>query len=230
MRLKSSDNVVVITTMNGKKYLHSTLNLINTLTPNQNVIVVDSGSTDDNFITDTDKLCNEYKFTYIKSKHRMFDFTSVRQILDMDTFDFQSIFFQHDNLMPRFENSYDVVFKNISKGVPFVWCGFDGNSVGFFDNIEQREWCKSICEDYMYQTGVFGPIFGIQYDDLKSIKELYSLNIDNKNKQRATERVWSILFNRYKMKPVFYSTVFNVDIAVDKLPLFIKHFERRNDE
>jgi hypothetical protein len=80
----------------------------------------------------------------------------------------------------------------------------------------------------MYQTGVFGPIFGIEYDDLKSITELKSIVVDTKNKQRATERLWSILFNEYKMKPVYYSTVFNVDTAVDKLPLFIKQFERRD--
>jgi glycosyltransferase involved in cell wall biosynthesis len=146
MKLKSSDDVVVITTMNGTKHLHITLNLINSLNPNQNVIVVDSGSTDIEFIKTTDRICNEYKFTYLKSKYKMFDFTSVKEIIEMNSFDFKYIFFQHDNLIPRFENSYDVVFKHINKNTPFVWCGFDGSSVRFFDNTEQQEWCKTICK------------------------------------------------------------------------------------
>jgi hypothetical protein len=231
MRLKNSDTSVVISTNNGIKYLHDNLKLINNNNPNQNVIVVDTGSTDYEFIFQTKKLCEKLNFTYIESKYKMFDFSSIKTIIEND-FNFNKYFFQHDNLIARSDKTYDIVFKSVSNNQPFVWCGFYGIGVSYFDNDEQFNWCNSIItinklEPYVF--GIFGPIFGITKEDLFKIEEIKYVSVNNKNEQRGTERLWSQLFTKYNIKPIIYSVVPNVDYAADKLPLFIKYFERRNE-
>jgi hypothetical protein len=212
-------NLTVIATNNGFDYLEKSLEAEKKF-GKWPVLVVDTRSNIPTFSFWAQIICQKYGARYICLDEARYDFGAYMKAVELNP-GIENFWFKHDSLYLKSPEFYDVIEKLLPKYGMIGWHFFAkwGSS---FDNEEQRLWLidKFGSDDYDY--GFYGPNFAVKRSTLELLKpELENLVIDDKLKQQAMERGWSILAKKHNL-PVMFLEHFKGDVKSDVYKYFIK--------
>ena len=224
--IKTKKEMIVISNNNSPS-IESFLERMNECRGNYDVLLVDTHSNNEDYENLCIEECKKYDFIWKKSDSPDYDFSGIKTA--MKYFPREKYWFQQDTLIPKSSDCYDKIFKEIKDNTPVSWLGFE-RKVSPFDNEDSLQFCLDNFNSSDYDTGIFGPNFGITRDDVSRIKEIDNLYVTNKIEQSSMERGWAILFKKYNMTPKYMEGILTPDWTTlhdDGYTLFSKKFLHR---
>lgn len=207
--------LIVISTNNGFDYIEKCINSYDKYgCDGDDILVVDTKSSDESFVTYTKELCNKKGIMWDQTNYAGYDNSAYMHAYE--NYKYPHYIFQHDSVIIKHRETVSTLKKYIYDedydSASFL--GF-AKDVCPFGNDEIESFCYDKYKSLEYRYGVFGPNFIIKKETLDFLYIKYSLGeliIDNKNKAQATERGWGIMFDseklKYKCNEIFTNELF----------------------
>jgi len=186
--------MIVIATNNGKLYLKRLFNSISNHNINEKVLIVDTGSTDEDHLNYLKELEKKDNVEVTQTPYKCYD--TGAYIWAYNNFTADVYHFMHDSIEikdPEFLQKVNTELKDADV-VSYITFNF----AGYGDKDWQDFLIKNIGH-YDYKIGIFGPMFSIKKESLNKLPiEKLSLPI-NKNQQTAFEGIWPEFFTQHNM-------------------------------
>jgi hypothetical protein len=191
--------MIVIATHNGKNNIEKLLTNLEELEIDDDVCIVDTGSSDKEHLEFLDEIKDINKFNLklqiYHTQYRGFD--SGAYIYAINNLVSDRYYFLHDSMIIKTIDYFKEIDKKLKPGIVVCLITFQSN---FFANGEQTSFCISNFGTSVYNKGIFGPIFSILYEDAQKIDKSLLVYPYDKMTQMAMERGWSIIFEKYNLK------------------------------
>jgi hypothetical protein len=210
--------MIVISTNNGINYLPNLLRTLEKINENNIPIsIIDTGSTDIEFISYLEELKSLNKYKILQTPYKGYD--TGAYIFAYENIDAPYYIFLHDSVEIKHKDFLDNINNNLKDNTIIVFFKFD-NKRDFIE-ILSNFYLKEDINDF--PIGVFGPMFACskQTMDLMYNSKLFFIPKD-KGEQMAMERGWGIIAYKLKLNMLFfddYSILLN-----DNCYYFKKHF------
>ena len=209
--------MIVIAKNNGKIYLERLLNSISDLGINEKILIVDTGSTDDNHLNYLKELENLENITVTQTPYKCYD--TGAYMWAYNNFVEDNYHFMHDSIKLKdseFINNCNSLLNNYDV-VSYISFEF----VGYGDEDWKQFFLKN-AKTYEHKFGIFGPMFSIKRKTLDKlpIKNL-TLPI-NKNQQTAMESIWPTFFLEHKLS-IYSMELYNHYRLINDM---YSHFEK----
>jgi len=200
--MKDKKGLIVVATNNGMDYIEKCISKYMQFKNNEDILIVDTGSSDIDYINYTKELCSRYKIQWDQTKEPRYDYGAY--IHAFENYKYNYYIFHHDSIMVKRDDTI-LNLKNILYNENYDCVSFLSfhNTVCMFGTLAEKEFCQNNFNSSFYEYGIYGPNFIIKYDSLKLLYEKYKLNsvvVDNKSKQMAMERGWAIMLTNEKLK------------------------------
>jgi len=220
-------HMIVISTNNGKKFLENLLRSLSDINSKIDVSIIDTQSTDEDSLTYLENLRNnnpfEFNIKVYTTPYRGFD--SGAYIYAINNIVSDKFYFLQDSITIKSIDFFNEIDKKLKPGVVVPLITFQSN---FYANGEQTNFCSSNFGTYIYDKGIFGPMFSILYEDCQKIDKSLLVYPYNKMTQMAMERGWSIIFEKYNFTIDPLEGEKDDRIFNDEHLYFIKYFPYRN--
>lgn len=184
--------MIVISTNNGKNYLNNLLESLEKINLyNQKILIVDTGSTDNEYIKNI-----KYNKNIIIDKTNYCGYDTGAYIHAFNNYEDDFYICLQDSILIKNENFVYDILKKIKDNNVVPLLTFPP---GIYDSDEQKSWLLDKIGSFHYNKGIFGPMFCINKKALELIDKKYFVIPTNKILQQAMERGWSIIFEKYNL-------------------------------
>jgi glycosyltransferase involved in cell wall biosynthesis len=224
--------MIVIATNNGMEFLPRLLDSIKEHGwYGQDVCVVDTGSTDVEFLkylNQLDDIDNRlYPFSlYVERVSSGYDTGAYKRAYEYNRSVEDLFIFLQDSVEIKSSNWFPAIMNKLQEGDVCAWLTFGD----WYDNQEQVDFVQKYFNEYRYEKGVFAPMFAIRTRDMDKVYEktgIKDVQVYNKWTQQAMERGWAVAFEQAGLKLVSLDTMNWERLRGDSYEHFKKSFPVR---
>jgi glycosyltransferase involved in cell wall biosynthesis len=204
-----------------KNFLDSVLTSINEINYNGEVLVVDTGSTDQESIEFLETLKEKkFKFNLIIEKIVQ-NFSINAYIYAFENYDSDEYIFLQDSIKIKDDKFIDIINNTLNDNNLMCWvvCSTCG-----FDTEEQKQFVFNATGDIFYDKLIFGPIFFGKKNVIKKIFSQIKLRPSIKSEDSGMERGLGVLCKQNNIEIISIDGEFNFYAMVNNLYKYITKY------
>jgi len=218
--------MIVIATNNGNQFLGPLIKNLNDINCKLPIAVIDTNSTDPSFVDFVHQLPqNNPKLNLKTYTTPGKNYDTGAYVYAIQNLQAERYYFLHDSITIKTPIIFEEIDKKLIPGVVVALTIFGRD---FYDNEEQRQFCRDNWGTTQFNPGIFGPMFSILRTDLeKAWLDLPKILPTNKNEQKAMERGWSVFCTKNNLKVISLENLNYKNISGDRFAHFKKFQPQR---
>ena len=219
-------NLIVIATNNGIDFLPELLLSLHNIKCNYDIAIVDTGSTDYNYIQYLQELqiTNNFELNVKIYMPQNIKYDTGAYLFAIKELPSHVYYFLHDSMKIKSDLFFELINSKLTHDtiVPLLTFG-KGNDSSFDIQFLQEKF-----ENSNYNVGIFGPIFSASRECLNKLPIDKIPMPCNKNEQMAMERYWAKLFELYNINIIPLEGDYNRSrLSNDDYSYFVKQLPCR---